>query len=74
MNMDMIECNILNKTKTIALHFKLSNFGKKSVLLLICMQSIYAIIKMVSEKKVFWLSLKIVKMDILHYKNQAATC
>jgi hypothetical protein len=36
------------------LHFKLSNFDRKSVLLLLkCMQSIYAMIKMVSEKTCF---------------------
>jgi hypothetical protein len=36
------------------LHFKLTNFDRKSVLLLlICMQSIYAIIKMFSEKTYF---------------------
>jgi hypothetical protein len=41
------------------LHFKLSKFGRKSVLLLlICMQSIYAIIKIVSEKTCFLALLK----------------
>jgi hypothetical protein len=67
--MDMQQFNILNKTKL--LHFKLSNFDRKSVLLLlICMQSIYAIIKIVSERTCF-LALQIAKIDILHYNNQA---
>jgi hypothetical protein len=69
MNIKLQQFNILNKTKTI--DFKLSNFDRKSVLLLICMQRIYAIIKMVSEKTC---SEKIAKMDIVHYNNQAAIC
>jgi hypothetical protein len=55
MNMELQQYNILNKTKTIAL----SNFDRKSILLLlICMQSIYAIIKMVSEKTCLLTPLK----------------
>jgi hypothetical protein len=49
MNMHIREFSNLNKTKTIAL--STLNFGSKSVLLLLtCMQSIYAINKTVSEK------------------------
>jgi hypothetical protein len=58
MNLSLQQYNILNKTKT-KLHFKLSNFDRKPVLLLlICMQSIYAIIKIVSEKTCFLALLK----------------
>jgi hypothetical protein len=57
MNIDVQQYNNLNKTKL--LHFKISNFDRKSVLLLwICMQIIYAIIKMVSEKTCFLALLK----------------
>jgi hypothetical protein len=51
--------NIIIWIKPKLLHFKLSNFASKSVLLLLtCMQSNYAIIKMVSEKTCFLALLK----------------
>jgi hypothetical protein len=53
----------LNKTKTIALTTLTTNFGSKSVLLLLtCMQSINAIIKMVFEITCFLALLKNCKM------------
>jgi hypothetical protein len=76
--MDMGEFNILVKPKL--LHFKLSSFDRKTVfLLLICMQSIYAIIKMVSEKTCFlgvllkllkWISYTIIVKQRIVFKSR----
>jgi hypothetical protein len=66
MNMDIQQSKNLNKTKTISL--SISNFGSKSVLLLlICMQSIYAI----NLRKLEHLEIAKAhqQLDILYFKN-----